>query len=395
MEIAQRMQFLHESVFTDLKKEKEAYEAATGSRVLDFTLGSPDIPPAPAVIETLCAQAADPANYRYAVSGLPALIEQIQDWYRQRYSVELEKDEICLLQGSQEALVNLPLLYCNPGDGVLIPDPYYPAYYDAPGMAQADVLLMPLKAENGFLIDFDSISREDRQRARMMIVCYPNNPTGALAPDWFIKKLISFARENDILVVYDSAYSDLVFDGAPGRSFLSFEGAKEVGVELNSFSKSYGMAGARLGVLCGSREVIAQYKKLKSNMDYGIFLPVQYAGITALQTGKSVVESTRQTYMQRRRLIEQEFIQAGWDLHLPPATMFVWARIPDDWQDSVEFARDLLSHAGILVTPGSAFGPQGKHYVRLALVVSNHTIRQAARRLRESRFFFQRHQKSS
>ncbi|UNT95689.1 pyridoxal phosphate-dependent aminotransferase [Allobaculum mucilyticum] len=391
MELAQRMKDLHTSVFTDLSHDKAEVEAQTGMKVLDFSLGSPDIPPAPAVIETLSTEALNPANYRYAVSGLPQLIEAVQNWYKTSYDVTLEADQICLLQGSQEALVNLPLLYLNPDDGFLIPDPYYPAYYDAPKMAQGEVLLMPLLEENDYLIDFDAISEEDRRKAKMMLVNYPNNPTGACAPDEFIMRLIDFARRNDILVIYDNAYSELIFNGEKPKSFLSFPGASEVGIELNSFSKSYGMAGARLGIMAGNRNVIEAYKDLKSNMDYGIFLPVQYAGVTALHTGHAVVEQTRQTYETRRRLILSEFSNAGWDLNLPDGTMFIWARIPDEWEDSYSFARDLLHETGILVTPGLAFGEQGRRYVRLALVVSSYTIRAAARRLQDSRFFLSLH----
>lgn len=392
MKLARRMDYLHTSVFTDLRHDKEEMEKNSQTKVLDFSLGSPDIPPASAVIETLSTQAQDPANYRYAVNPLPELVQTIQEWYQTRYGVRLDADEICLLQGSQEALVNLPLLYCNPGDGYLIPDPYYPAYLDAPSMAEADILFMPLKEENDYLIDLDAITEEERQKAKIMLVNYPNNPTGACAPDWFVEKLIRFAKANDILVVYDSAYSELVFNGQKPKSFLSYAGAKEVGVELNSFSKSYGMAGARLGILAGCPEVIEAYRKLKSNMDYGVFLPVQYAGITALKTGSNVVEQTRQTYEARRRLIASEFGKAGWDLHMPNGTMFVWARIPDQWENSFDFARDLLHETGILVTPGTAFGPQGKKYVRLALVVSSYTIRAAAKRLMDSRFFLQLNQ---
>ena len=392
MKLARRMDYLHTSVFTDLRHDKEEMEKNSQTKVLDFSLGSPDIPPASAVIETLSTQAQDPANYRYAVNPLPELVQTIQEWYQTRYGVRLDADEICLLQGSQEALVNLPLLYCNPGDGYLIPDPYYPAYLDAPSMAEADILFMPLKEENDYLIDLDAITEEERQKAKIMLVNYPNNPTGACAPDWFVEKLIRFAKANDILVVYDSAYSELVFNGQKPKSFLSYAGAKEVGVELNSFSKSYGMAGARLGILAGCPEVIEAYRKLKSNMDYGVFLPVQYAGITALKTGSNVVEQTRQTYEARRRLIASEFGKTGWDLHMPNGTMFVWARIPDQWENSFDFARDLLHETGILVTPGTAFGPQGKKYVRLALVVSSYTIRAAAKRLMDSRFFLQLNQ---
>lgn len=387
MKIADRMNFIQNSVFADLRKDKQQYETKHHQPVLDFTLGSPDIPPAPNVIETLSNQAKIARNYRYAVDPLNELIDAIIQWYSNRYQVSLNRNEICLLQGSQEALVNLPLLYCNPGDGILVQNPYYPAYVDAPHIAQADILFMPLKEKNDYLIDFDAISKQDRQNAKLMIVCYPNNPTGAIAPDWFIEKLISFAKENDILIIYDNAYSDLVFDGSKGKSFLSFEGAKEVGIELNSFSKSYGMAGARLGVMVGSATVIEQYRKLKSNLDYGVFLPVQYAGIEALQTGSAIVEQTRQTYIHRRQLIQQQFAQAGWDLQLTLATMFIWAKIPDEYEDSYAFAKDLLLKTGVLVTPGLAFGQEGKHYVRLALVTEDQTIIEAAKRFTEVGFF--------
>lgn len=387
MKIADRMNFIQNSVFADLRKDKQQYETKHHQPVLDFTLGSPDIPPAPNVIETLSKQAKIARNYRYALDPLDELIDAIIQWYSNRYQVSLNRNEICLLQGSQEALVNLPLLYCNPGDGILVQNPYYPAYVDAPHIAQADILFMPLKEENDYLIDFDAITEQDRQKAKLMIVCYPNNPTGATAPDWFIEKLISFAKENDILIIYDNAYSDLVFDGSKGKSFLSFEGAKEVGIELNSFSKSYGMAGARLGVMVGSATVIEQYRKLKSNLDYGVFLPVQYAGIEALQTGSAIVEQTRQTYIHRRQLIQQQFAQAGWNLQLTLATMFIWAKIPDEYEDSYAFAKDLLLKTGVLVTPGLAFGQEGNRYVRLALVTEDQTIIEAAKRFKEVGFF--------
>lgn len=391
MQIADRMNFIQNSVFANLRKEKEQYEKQNQQQVLDFTLGSPDIPPAPGIIETLSNQAKVAANYRYAVDPLKEMITAIIEWYQIRYQVCLNENEICLLQGSQEALVNLPLLYCNPGDGILVQNPYYPAYVDAPHIAQADILFMPLKEENDYLIDFDAITPEQRKKAKMMIVCYPNNPTGAIAPNWFIEKLIKFAKDNDILVIYDNAYSDLVFNGQSGKSFLSFAGAKEVGIELNSFSKSYGMAGARLGVMVGNAKVIEQYLKLKSNLDYGIFLPVQYAGIEALQTGYEIVKQTRQTYIERRQLLQNEFSQAGWNIELSPATMFVWAKIPNEYEDSYAFAKDLLLKTGVLVTPGLAFGQEGKQYVRIALVISDQTILEAANRLKQSKFFCSSH----
>lgn len=387
IQAARRMESFHSSIFTELLREKERYEQETGQPVLDFSLGSPNIAPSREIMKTIEKAVTVPENYKYAVKALPAMVSQIQDWYKDRYDVVLDKDQIALLQGSQEALVNLPLIFCNPGDVVLVPDPYYPVYVDAPKLAEARIVYMPLKEENHYLMDLDAISEEDRRAAKLMIVCYPNNPTGAAAPDWYIEKLIRFARENDILIIYDNAYSELVYDGDPGRSFLSFEGACDVGVEINSFSKTFGMAGARLGVLLGNKDAIHAYQILKSNMDYGVFLPVQYAGITALKTGWPIIKATREEYKTRRDLMIRCFEKAGWHLPCPPATMFIWARIPDVYKNSLTFARDLLARTGVMVTPGISFGDQGDRYVRLALVQDEDTIIEAAKRIEEADFF--------
>lgn len=386
-ETASRMKDFHLSIFTELLDEKDIYQKRAHQNVLDFSLGSPDIAPSKKIIDVMEQAVQDPKNYRYAVTMLPAMRQAIQEWYKDRYDVDLEEDEIVLLQGSQEALVNLPLIYCNPNDGILVPNPYYPVYVDAPRLAQADILFMPLKEENDFLIDLDAISKEDCQKAKMMIVCYPNNPTGAIAPDWFIEKLIAFALKNNILVVYDNAYSDLNFENPKSRSFLSYPHAKEAGVEINSFSKSYGMAGARLGVLLGNREVIAAYEDLKSNMDYGVFLPVQYAGMEALKTGSSLLKETRETYEHRQSLLIRLFEKAGWKLTPSRGTMFLWAPIPEGYPTAAEFARDLLRKTGVMVTPGNAFGDQGEGYVRIALVQPDDVIEEAAKRIAEAKFF--------
>jgi LL-diaminopimelate aminotransferase len=383
---AKRMNHLHTSVFTDLKQSKELFYKQTGLEPIDFSIGSPDIPPEEGIIETIAKKAADPANYKYAVTALPQMNASIQKWYKDRYGVDLKDEEIALLQGSQEALANLPLVFCDEGDGVLIPDPYYPIYAQAPALAQAQVLFMPLKEENDYLIDFDAIPEDERKKAKMMIVSYPNNPTGAIANDAFYEKLIQFAKDNEILVVHDNAYSELVFDGKEGKSFLSYPGAKEVGIELNSFSKTYGMAGARLGVLVGNEDVVKAYKELKSNMDYGIFLPVQYGGIEALENGGSSIDATRKSYEKRRDLVVEEFGQAGWKIKPSGATMFLWANVPQG-KDDVEFAKELLEKTGIVVTPGSSFGKAGKGYVRIALVQNENQIKEAARRLKESGLF--------
>ena len=339
-------------------------------------------------MEALLKAAEDPANYRYAIHDLPRLQQAITDWYRRRYDVELDPcSEVITLQGSQEALANIALTLCDPGDIVLVPDPYYPIFAQGPKLAGADVRFMPMKEENDFLIRFDEISEKVAKKAVLMIVSYPNNPTGAVADDRFYTELIAFAKRWDIAVLHDNAYSELVFDGKRGKSFLSYPGAKDVGVELNSFSKTYGMAGARLGVCVGNRELIAGYHRLKSNMDYGIFLPVQQAGIAALEADQNCVETTRKAYEHRRDLLVRRFGEAGWVIRPSAATMFVWARIPDAFADSEQFALSLLAECGIVVTPGTEFGAEGRRHVRIALVISDEQIEEAAQRLVRSCLF--------
>lgn len=387
MKSAERMKYFRPSVFSRLDEEKRRLQEK-GETIIDFSIGSPDIAPAPHIMEALLKAAEDPANYRYAIHDLPRLQQAITDWYRRRYDVELDPcSEVITLQGSQEALANIALTLCDPGDIVLVPDPYYPIFAQGPKLAGADVRFMPMKEENDFLIRFDEISEEVAKKAVLMIVSYPNNPTGAVADDRFYTELIAFAKRWDIAVLHDNAYSELVFDGKRGKSFLSYPGAKDVGVELNSFSKTYGMAGARLGVCVGNRELIAGYHRLKSNMDYGIFLPVQQAGIAALEADQNCVETTRKAYEHRRNLLVRRFGEAGWVIRPSAATMFVWARIPDAFADSEQFALSLLAECGIVVTPGTEFGAEGRRHVRIALVISDEQIEEAAQRLVRSCLF--------
>lgn len=387
MKSAERMKYFRPSVFSRLDEEKRRLQEK-GEKIIDFSIGSPDIAPAPHIMEALLKAAEDPANYRYAIHDLPRLQQAITDWYRRRYDVELDPcSEVITLQGSQEALANIALTLCDPGDIVLVPDPYYPIFAQGPKLAGADVRFMPMKEENDFLIRFDEISEEVAKKAVLMIVSYPNNPTGAVADDRFYTELIAFAKRWDIAVLHDNAYSELVFDGKRGKSFLSYPGAKDVGVELNSFSKTYGMAGARLGVCVGNRELIAGYHRLKSNMDYGIFLPVQQAGIAALEADQNCVETTRKAYEHRRDLLVRRFGEAGWAIRPSAATMFVWARIPDAFADSEQFALSLLAECGIVVTPGTEFGAEGRRHVRIALVISDEQIEEAAQRLVRSCLF--------
>ena len=275
--VSSRVEAIQGATFADLERRKKGYTDRTGQPVIDFSIGSSNIPPMTAVKEALSQAVQEDDSYQYSLGPRPEMIQAVQDWYASRYGVWLEEDEIFLLKGSQEALTHIPLVYCDPGDTVLIPDPCYPIYGTAPGLAGAQVQFMPLRADNEYLIDFDAIENPDE--VKLMYVSYPNNPTGAVAGDEFYEKLVRFAKEHDIIVLHDNAYSELVFDGEIGKSFLAYPGARDVGIELNSFSKSYSMGGARLAVLCGNAELVQAYRKLLDMTDFCVFPAIQQAGI--------------------------------------------------------------------------------------------------------------------
>lgn len=280
MNFSKRMDLFSESIFTILAK-KATQRKKAGLPVIDFNLGTPNIPPSKKIRETLSKAALDPKNYIYAINDLPELISAVIDWYKRRYDVELNNDEVCSLLGSQEGLSHLGMILVNEGDIVLVPNPSYPVFKDGPLIAGAKIVEMPLLKENDYLIDFSKIDKNIAKKAKFMVVSYPNNPTCGIANDEFYLNLIQFAKENDIIVLHDNAYSELLFE-TPGKSFLSYPGAKEVGIEFNSLSKTYGLAGARIGFAVGNSEIIKQIKTLKSNIDYGMFIPIQLAAIEAI-----------------------------------------------------------------------------------------------------------------
>lgn len=387
MKFSKRMDLLAEGVFSRLDEEKQKM-LASGKAVYDFTIGSPNIAPSKEVMDALITAAQQPESYMYSLHDTKELKETIQAWYRKRYQVELDTEtEILSLQGSQEGLAHVALALCDEGDIVLIPAPSYPIFANGPKIAGAELYEMPMLKEYDYLIQFDAIPEEIAEKAKMMIISYPNNPTGATAPDSFYEELIQFAKAHDIIVIHDTAYSNLVFDGEEGKSFLYYAGAKDIGIEFNSFSKTYGMAGARIGICVGNAEIVGILRKLKSNIDYGMFLPIQKAAIAALTQDQSIVKETRETYQRRRNRIIAGAAVAGWHIASCKSTMFLWAQIPEGYGSSEEFALNLLKCSGMLVTPGSSFGAYGEGFVRIALVQSDEVIEQALQTLMESRFF--------
>lgn len=375
------------AVFAMMKEKKEEL-LSRGRKVVDLSVGAPDMPPAPHIIEVLKREISDDKNYVYAISDLPELLKAAACWYKRRFGVDLNpKTQISSLIGSQDGLAHISLTIVDPGDTVLVPDPGYPIFSAGPLLAGARIVTMPLKEEKGFLIDFDEIPSDVAAKAKFMIVSYPNNPVTAIAPPEFYRKLIDFAKEYDIIVLHDNAYCELTFDGYKAGSFLSFEGALDIGVEFNSLSKTYNMAGCRVGFALGNEEIIRNLKILKSNMDYGIFLPIQKAAIAALEGPQEYVKETALRYQKRRDILVDGLNSIGWKIRKPPATMFVWAPIPEGFSDSMEFTLILLEKTGVAVTPGSSFGERGKRFVRIALVQPEEIIEEALALIKESNIF--------
>ena len=387
MKFANRMNQFGEGVFSRLAVMRKN-RLAQGKEVYDLSIGAPNIPPTKRIMEVMAEAVMKPSNYVYAINDTQQLLEAVAQWYKRRYDVELNPEtEICSLLGSQDGLSHIALSILDPGDVMLVPDPCYPIFADGPRIAGAELYYMPLQKENDYVIQLQNIPEEIARKAKFMLVSYPNNPTTAMAPESFYHEVVAFAKKYDIIVLHDNAYSELVFDGQSCGSFLSIPGAMEVGVEFNSLSKTYGLAGARIGFCVGNKEVVGMLKTLKSNMDYGMFLPIQAAAVEALTGNQAVVAETRAAYEHRRDVLCDGLIEAGWHMEKPAGTMFVWAPIPDSYQDSESFVADLLDKTGVLVTPGSAFGPSGEGYVRMALVQSEDTMKKIVEAVAASGIF--------
>lgn len=367
LNVAQRMEEFQPGIFNVLD-ERRQQRLAQGLPVYNLSIGTPDFLPDPHVVQALAQAASQPANYRYSLTELPELVEAVQRWYLRRYGVELEPEELMSIYGSQEGLTHIGWALCDPGDVVLVPDPGYPIFEMGPALCGAEIVHYPLKEENGYLPDLDGIEPELADQAKMMVVSYPANPVCVTAPDEFYHKLIAFAKAHNIIILHDNAYSDIIFDGRVGKSFLAYQGAKEVGVEYNSLSKTYNLTGARISFVLGNRQIIQTFRRLRSQIDYGIFLPVQYAAIAALNGPQDSVTRNRAEYQARRDALCGGLRSIGWDVPDSQGSMFVWAPLPKGYHNSVDFCFELLERSGLLCTPGSAFGQLGEGHVRFALV---------------------------
>ncbi len=384
MQFSSKLAAYEESVFAGLAQRKRAL-AARGVQVIDLSIGSPDQSPAPHVMRALAEGALNPENYRYAVNDRPQLLESAAAWYRRRFNVELDAaTQITSLLGSQDGLAHVAQALLDPGDTVLTPDPGYPIFSIGPALCGMRVERLPQLRENGYLIDFDAVPQALAERAKLLIISYPNNPVTAVATPAYYDRLVAFARRHDIAVVHDNAYSELTFDGVQAGSFLQAKGATEVGMEFNSLSKTYNFAGARIGFALGNAQMVGLLRSLKSNFDFGAFLPIQLAAEAALNGPQESVTLMRETYQRRRDVLLDGLAQAGWVIPKPRATMFVWAQIPVGFADDRAFAQALAEETGVIVVPGEAFGPAGAGHVRMALVQPEESMREAVRRIAAS-----------
>lgn len=373
-------------IFGALNEKKEEL-LREGRKVYNLSVGTPDFRPAPHVMKAMQDACGNPENYKYSLADLPELLEAVCYRYEKRFGVHISTDEVMSVYGSQEAMAHIGMVFCDPGDVILVPNPGYPMFEMSGIMAKADVQYYSIEEKNGYLPDLESIPEETLKKTKYMIVSYPLNPVCVCAPDEFYVKLIAFAKKHDIVILHDNAYSDITFTGKPGKSFLSFEGAKDVGVEFYSLSKSYNLTGARISFVVGNRDIISRFRLLRSQIDYGIFYPVQLAAIAALTGPDDFIEEQGEQYAARNRALCGGLRSIGWNVPDSQGTMFVWARIPEGYESSADFCMKLMEQTGVIVTPGSAFGSNGEGFVRMALVVDLEMISEIIRVLDASGIF--------
>ena len=358
----------------------KAEKRAQGVDVIDLGVGDPDLPTPSHIIEALVEAARNPATHHYPdYTGMLSYREAVAAWYRGRFGVELDpKREVLALIGSKEGIAHIPEAFVNPGDYVLVPDPGYPVYKTSTLFAEGKTWQMPLNEDNAFLPDFSAIPTDVCAKSRLMFLNYPNNPTGAVASLSFFEEAVEFAKEHDIIVVHDNAYSEISFDGYKAPSFLEADGAMDVGIEMHSLSKTYNMTGWRIGMAAGSADIIAGLGRVKTNVDSGAFDAIQIAAIEALTSSQECIAQSCAVYEERRDTLVSGLRELGFDVTSPKATFYVWLKV----DNSMEFAAKMLNEAGIVVTPGTGFGDAGEGYVRFAITRSVERIEEALERMR-------------
>lgn len=383
VEMASRVKSLPPYLFATIDLMKQEARAK-GVDVIDMSIGDPDLPTPVHIVNAMKIAVEKPEHHRYpSYEGMLSFRRAVAAWYKSRFSVELDpKTEVLSLIGSKEGIGHIPLAFVEPGDVVLVPSPGYPVYPVSTLFAGGESYIMPLTEDHHFLPDFSSIPEDVLKRAKLMFINYPNNPTSACASREFYENVIRIALKYNIIVCHDAAYSEVYYDGKKPLSFMEIDGAKEVGIEFHSLSKTYNMTGWRIGFAVGNSKVIAGLGKIKSNLDSGVFQAVQEAAIVALETDDRVLSDIRKVYQERRDVLYNGLIGLGMAVTKPEASFYLWARVPKGY-DSASFAAHMLEKAGVLGTPGNGFGAPGEGYVRFALTVSAERIKEAVERIRK------------
>lgn len=380
---SKRLDNFQTGIFAALNEKKEEY-MKTGKKMYNLFVGTPDFPVSKHVKEALIMSAKDPDNFHYSLKDIPELTNAVKDYYLRRYGVEVSEDEITSVNGSQEGIAHIGMAIADPGDYVLLPNPGYPVFEVSALLADATPYYYELKEENNFLPKLDEIPEDVLKKTKYIIVSYPYNPVCAVAPSEFYEDVIAFAKKHNIIVIHDNAYSDIIYDGVYGGSFLSYPGAKEVGVEFFSLSKSFNLTGARISFVVGNKKIVDAMKLLRSQYDFGMFIPIQHAAIAALTGPLDDVKAQCLKYESRRNALCGGLRSIGWNVSDSKGTMFAWARIPEKFGSSKEFCMELLEKTGVLCTPGSAFGTMGEGYVRFALVLPVEEINEMIQVIDES-----------
>ena len=377
MKFSSRLDRFGDEVFAALNNRRVALEAE-GRTIYNLSVGTPDFEPYPHVVDAVAQAIQDPQMWKYSLRDLPELKQAVCDSYVRRFGVKgITPDMVCSVNGTQEGVGVFGLAMLDEGDTVLVPDPCYPVFEAGVKIAGGELAYYPLNAEHDFLPYVEGIDPAVADRAKYMIVSLPANPVGSVGTPELYAQIIEFAREHDLLIVHDNAYSDITFDGPRGGSFLQYPGALEVGVEFFSLSKSFNVTGARIGFLVGRSDVVAAFSKLRSQIDFGMYLPLQKAAIAALTGPLDEVEHQRLMYQERRDALCDGLENLGWERPNAHGSMFVWAKLPAGRTDSIAFCEELMEQAGVIVTPGASFGPHGEGYVRMALVLPPDGLRAA------------------
>jgi LL-diaminopimelate aminotransferase len=386
IEVATRIKTLPPYLFAAIDKMKQA-AIARGVDIINLGIGDPDLPTPVPIVESLGKAAKDSKHHQYpSYEGMLSFRKAVADWYKRRFNVTLDPtDEVLTLIGSKEGIGHIPLAFVDPGDIVLVPSPGYPVYPVGTSFAGGLSHFMPLTKQNGFLPDLTAIPKDVAKKAKLMFLNSPNNPTSVIMSKDYFKRVVDFAQENQIIVCHDAAYSEIFYDGKPPASFMEVDGAKDVGIEFHSLSKTYNMTGWRIGFAVGHKQVLAGLGKVKSNLDSGCFQAIQEAGITALSLDDSVTDSLRKIYQERRDTLVPGLKQLGLEVDPPPAAFYVWVTIPKRYT-SASFTAHLLEKAGIVTTPGNGFGAPGEGYIRMTVCTSKERLAEAVERIKKAGF---------